>query len=131
MQTSMQLLFSEYKLNYGKRYSCNSAWSGLPILEGYGETLNDIYKAEIFNVDLTTEEFKNNLFISNVIQMTKIKCDEKGTEAAAATIIMMNTTTIPGEKPKPIEFKIDCPFVYTITDDATNEIMFTGLINQL
>ena len=66
------------------------------------------------------------LFISDIIQKTKIKVDEKGIEAAAATAIMM-TEGCALEEPEVKEFTADEPFKYMIlTDSDTPELLFYG-----
>lgn len=69
----------------------------------------------------------NNLFISEVIHKAFIEIDEEGTEAAAATaVIMMEKSSIGGERPKPIVFKANRPFLFYILDDETHSILFMG-----
>ena len=66
------------------------------------------------------------LFISDIIQKTKIKVDEKGIEAAAATAVMMTESCIL-EEPEVKEFTADEPFKYMIlTDSDTPELLFYG-----
>lgn len=60
-------------------------------------------------------------------QVAKIKLDEKGTEAAAVTVIGMTKTTSAVTRPeKPIEFYTDRNFVYVITEQSTGAIFFIG-----
>src|ERR1043166_2188584 len=55
------------------------------------------------------------LAISKVFHKTFIAVDEKGTEAAAATAVVMMELTARREEPKePIHVKVDRPFVYAI-----------------
>ena len=66
------------------------------------------------------------LFISDIIQKTKIKVDEKGIEAAAATAVIMTEGTAL-EEPEVKEFIADQPFKYMIlTDSETPELLFYG-----
>ena len=66
------------------------------------------------------------LFISDIIQKTKIKVDEKGIEAAAATAVMMTESCVL-EEPDVKEFTADEPFKYMIlTDSDTPELLFYG-----
>ena len=67
-----------------------------------------------------------NLYISRVFQSTKIGVDEKGTEAAAVTVVEMRKFTTP-EPEK--EFIVDRPFYFTI--EADDAILFAGCVNQL
>lgn len=67
-----------------------------------------------------------NLFITDIIQKTKIKVEEKGIEAAAATAIMMEESCAL-EEPEVKEFIADRPFKYMIlTDSEDPELLFYG-----
>ncbi|MBR1671626.1 MAG: serpin family protein [Fretibacterium sp.] len=66
------------------------------------------------------------LRIDSVIHKTFIEVDEKKTEAAAATgIIMVRTTAAPVSLPR-AEFHADRPFLYFIMDDVSGLILFVG-----
>jgi len=67
---------------------------------------------------------KENVFISMILQKTFIEVDEKGTEAAAATVIGMAGGSAPPAKI--IDFICDRPFTYFIRNDATGDILFMG-----
>ncbi len=69
------------------------------------------------------------VFVSDIIQKTRIKLDEKGVEAAAVTAIMMEECSA-YEPNQPKEFTADEPFsffIYTTCNDTT-AIMFAGEI---
>lgn len=69
------------------------------------------------------------VFVSDIIQKTRIKLDEEGVEAAAVTAIMMeNSGYVEPEKPK--VFKADRPFSFYIyaTCNETTAMMFAGEI---
>jgi serpin B len=66
------------------------------------------------------------LFISDVIHKTFVAVDEAGTEAAAATAVIVGTTSIPVEPP--IEVTIDRPFIFLIRDIETGAILFVGRV---
>ncbi len=71
------------------------------------------------------------LYISNVFHKTFIAVDEKGTEAAAATaVVMMRATAIAGPKPKPIEVSVDRPFVYAIQHMPSGVCLFLGRVTD-
>lgn len=71
------------------------------------------------------------LYISNVFHKTFIAVDEKGTEAAAATaVVMMRATSMRGPKPPPIEVKVDRPFVYAIQHVPTGVCLFLGRVTD-
>jgi serpin B len=63
------------------------------------------------------------LEIAEVIHQAFIAVDEKGTEAAAATAVVMRLTSAPD---RVVELKIDRPFVFLIQDDETGAILFMG-----
>ena len=69
-----------------------------------------------------------SLYITDIIQKTKIKLDESGVEAAAATVIMMTETCVEIEQ-EPKEFTADKPFKYMLlTNDETPELLFYGQV---
>ena len=66
-----------------------------------------------------------DLWIDKVLHKTYISVDEKGTEAAAVTAVMMAGAT--SAKPEePIEVKFNEPFYFVIRDDTNGEILFMG-----
>lgn len=69
---------------------------------------------------------QDNMFIDDVLQKTFIEVDESGTEAAAATaVIVANATALPVEEEIKV-FKADKPFEYFIMDETTNQVLFMG-----
>jgi serpin B len=71
------------------------------------------------------------LAISNVFHKTFIAVDEKGTEAAAATAVVMMELTARFEKPKePIHVKVDRPFLYAIQHVPSGACLFIGRVTD-
>ncbi len=71
------------------------------------------------------------LYISNVFHKTFIAVDEKGTEAAAATaVVMMRATAIARPKPPPIQVKVDRPFVYAVQHVPSGVCLFLGRVTD-
>ena len=70
------------------------------------------------------------LYISEVAHRAVVTVDEAGTEASAATavIIMTPTSIIPGE---PVELTIDRPFIFLVRDRATGAVLFMGRVVEL
>jgi len=69
------------------------------------------------------------LFIGAVLHKAFVAVDEEGTEAAAATVIMMKGTAAP--KPEtPVLFKADHPFLFVIRHRQTGAILFMGRVNE-
>jgi serpin B len=66
-----------------------------------------------------------DLFISSVIHKAFVSVDEEGTEAAAATAVVMVESAMPGE---PVEVTVDRPFIFTIRDIETGAVLFVGRV---
>ncbi|HRX43965.1 MAG TPA: serpin family protein [Candidatus Dojkabacteria bacterium] len=69
-----------------------------------------------------------DVHISRVKHKTYIDVSEKGTEAAAVTIVGMMATSMPMEPEEKFEMIVDRPFFFTIDDTQFNEILFMGTI---
>lgn len=69
------------------------------------------------------------LFISEILHKAYIDLNEKGTEAAAATVVVATGGAAPDRK-KPEVIKADRPFVYLIRDRKTGSILFMGRLMQ-
>jgi serpin B len=72
------------------------------------------------------------LHIHKVRHKAWIEVDEAGTEAAAATAVVMDmmTSAVGGFLPPPVIFTADRPFIYTIRDTRTNSTLFMGRISD-
>jgi serpin B len=69
------------------------------------------------------------LYISEIFHKTFVEVDEKGTEAAAATaVVMMRATAHFEEKSKPIEVRIDKPFLFAIQHRPSGACLFIGRV---
>lgn len=69
-----------------------------------------------------------DLFISAVIHKAFTDVSEEGTEAAAATAVIMSRG-IAGPEP-PAVFRADHPFVFLIRDNASGSILFLGRVEN-
>jgi serpin B len=67
----------------------------------------------------------SGLFISDVLHKAYVSVDEAGTEAAAATAVMMALSAAVGE---PAEMTIDRPFLFLIRDIETGSVLFLGRV---
>jgi len=65
----------------------------------------------------------DNLKISKVLHKAFISVNENGTEAAAATAVIMSLTALPLQ---PITVSIDHPFIFLIRDTNTGAVLFLG-----
>jgi serpin B len=75
---------------------------------------------------------ERDLKIGTALHKAKIIVNEEGTEAAAATIIGVITTSSVSTRPAPIlKIKVNKPFFYFIKDNETNAILFMGRMNKM
>lgn len=70
------------------------------------------------------------LYISNVFHKTFVEIDEKGTEAAAATAVVMMRATAHLEEPKPLEVRVDRPFLFAIQHRPSGACLFIGRVTD-
>ena len=67
-----------------------------------------------------------DLYVGKALHRANIAVDEKGTEAAAATVLAMPVSAAP----KPIEIDVDRPFVFAIVERETGTILFLGRVTD-
>ncbi|MBQ1751071.1 MAG: serpin family protein [Bacteroidales bacterium] len=98
--------------------------------------LNDMLKSlgmvDAFNptkADFSSMSSHLSLYISRVLQKARIKVEEKGTEAAAVTVIDMKLTSAIPSPGEPLTFYATRPFLYTISEVSTGAILFMGQYN--
>ena len=92
-----------------------------------GDTLSQMGMPDAFNVsqaDFSGIDGAHDLFISAVLHQAFVAVDEKGTEAAAATAIVMAGAAMPSG----IQLTIDRPFLFFIQDVPTGTILFMGRV---
>ena len=65
---------------------------------------------------------KKDLYISKVIHKAFVDVNEEGTEAAAATAVVMATKSMPME----FVFRADHPFIFAILDKQSGSVLFLG-----
>ena len=93
---------------------------------GYKKQLKDILIKMGMGIAFTENaDFSNisdiNLLINEVTHQAFIETNEEGTEAAAATIVGIGTTSMPDG---PFVLNIDHSFLYIIRETSTNSILF-------
>ncbi|RCJ36945.1 proteinase inhibitor I4 serpin [Nostoc minutum NIES-26] len=97
----------------------------------YDVTLNDALKAlgmeEAFSDKANFSGIGKNLTISQVKHKTFVEVNEEGTEAAAATSVGIETTSL-RQKPEPFRMIVDRPFFCAIRDNQTGSVLFMGSI---
>jgi serpin B len=67
------------------------------------------------------------LFISKIIHQAFVDVNEEGTEAAAASAVVMAKEAEPAE---PVTFRADHPFLFLLRDTRTGSILFLGRLSN-
>jgi len=70
---------------------------------------------------------EKDLFISRVVHKAFVDVSEEGTEAAAATGVIMELTSVVEPTP-PTVFRADHPFIFMIRDNHSGSILFIGRV---
>lgn len=113
-KTGMRLTFPKFKLEYAA--NLNDTLISMGMKDAF-----DKDAAEFLNMSGSQGDL---LYISNVVHKAFIEVDEKGTEAAAATEVMMTASAMMME----LDFKK--PFIYMIRDTITGAMLFIGTMNN-
>jgi len=71
-----------------------------------------------------------DLWVSDVLQKTRLELDEHKTKASAATGIMMNGAGAMPKEDMRREVFLDRPFAFVIYDSAENQIVFLGKVTE-
>jgi serpin B len=74
--------------------------------------------------DLSRMSTAASLVITDVVHEAFVKVDESGTEAAAATAVIVGVTSVPQIRP----VTVDRPFLFLVRDDATGTVVFLGRV---
>jgi serpin B len=92
------------------------------------QTLSQLGIREAFRwpgADFSGMDGSRKLYIGGVLHKAFIDVNEEGTEAAAATAVMMRPEAPPA--PPPV-FRADRPFMFSIQDKGTGQILFMGRV---
>jgi serpin B len=89
------------------------------------EALQRLGMAQAFSdsADFRGMTGQRELFIDEVFHKAFVAVDEEGTEAAAATAVVMGRVSMPLD---PIAMVVDSPFLFLIRDVATGTLLFLG-----
>lgn len=69
-----------------------------------------------------------NVYVSDVLHQVTVAVDEKGTEASAATAIILGGLSIAVDPPQPKVVTVDRPFLFVIRDNPTGSVLFVGQV---
>ncbi|MEO6954423.1 MAG: serpin family protein, partial [Polyangia bacterium] len=79
------------------------------------------------DADFSGMDGAKDFVIQDVLHKAYIAVDEKGTEAAAATAVVIGTTSIESNQ---LSLSFDHPYLYVIRDNATGAVVFMGRISD-
>jgi serpin B len=110
----VDLYFPKFKIVWGT-LALNNVLSALGMPDAF-----DPGKADFSGINDT-----GGLWISDLFHKAFIEVNEKGTEAAAATAVVMAKAVI-----LYIEFRADHPFIFIIKDNRSGTILFMGRLSN-
>jgi serpin B len=114
-QQQVDVAFPKFKFTRDFELNKKLAAMGMPLAFTYA-------------ADFSGMDGRKDLLISNVIHKAFVDVHEKGTEAAAATAVVLELKAAP-PAPKQV-FKADHPFVFVIRDNRTASILFLGRVTN-
>ncbi|KAL4449310.1 hypothetical protein ABPG74_015692 [Tetrahymena malaccensis] len=118
IQTKVNLTLPKFKIN-GDQTNLNQA------LQALG--LNDCFTT---NADFRDIQLQNQIMLSQVTHLAKIEIDEQGTEAAAATTIVMRKKSKISKEQEEIVMTCDRPFMYALIHSPSQLILFMGKLQK-
>ena len=140
MEEFLKTLDGEKLMQSLKNRQPKSVQTKLPkFLTEYSSKLNDSLKAlgmgdafspEKADFSKMASSKQGNIYINDVIHKTKIEVNEKGTKAAAVTMVEMNQETAMEEE-EPEKIYLDRPFFYMIVDTEQNFPVFMGSLMEV
>lgn len=107
------------------RFRVTSQFSLTPALAALGMPLAFTSRADFTGI--TTAE---PVHISDVVHQAYLDVDEQGTEAAAATAVVIRAAARVMMPDPPVEMTVDRPFVFAITELASGRPLFLGRVTD-
>jgi serpin B len=109
-----------------------------PPLFRLGKVLQELGMKSAFNQPVGSANFDriaprkpaDYLLLSEVFHKTFLELDEKGTEAAAATVVIAAPGGRPQPGPKPIEVRVDRPVLFAIQHRPSGACLFLGRVTN-
>jgi serpin B len=104
------------------KFKLEASFGLKPTLEALGMKLAFTGQADFSGISSS-----ERLYISAVIHKAYVDVNEQGTEAAAATAVVMRAGAMRRPEPTPV-FRADHPFLFLIRDTRTDAILFLGRV---
>merc|ERR1712198_707104 len=92
------------------------------------DTLELMGVSTLFRTPNLSDISDEPLYVSDVLHKAQVKINEEGSEAAAATGVIVNTRSGGPSFQRQPEFRVDQPFVFIIHDNANKLPLFIGRI---
>ena len=93
-----------------------------PVLKAMG--LNEVFAPDTADLTgLVSQTPEDNLSVSDAFHKTFVEVSETGTEAAAATGVVVATRSVEAD---PVVFRADRPFLFLIRDVQHGTVLFVG-----
>jgi len=92
-----------------------------------------LFERENNPVSKLIKPFYDYVWVSDVVQKAVIKVDEKGTTAAAVTVVTIDGATSVPPSQRQFEMVCDRPFMFVLYDytyDGGDQVLFTGIVNK-
>jgi serpin B len=112
-EEKLMVSLPKFKFTYGAA-SLTDAFKALGMTDAFNPNL----------ADFSGIDGSKSLYVADVLHKAFISVDEKGTEAAAATVVLIGITSADA----PVIFVVDRPFIFVIRDKVTGTILFIGRI---
>ena len=106
------------RFKFETRYLLQDALSSMGMPEAFDE----------FKADFSGMTGSKALYIFRVIHQAMIDVNEEGSEAAAATAVVMNEKSVRMESKE--TFRADRPFLFLIVHNSTHSILFMGRLSN-
>jgi serpin B len=103
------------KFSFESEYELDSVLAGMGMPTAFDE----------MRADFSGMTGERELFIGAVLHKAFVDVNEEGTEAAAATAVIMRLESMPLD---PQQMQVDRPFMFMIRDNETGSILFVGRV---
>ena len=110
------------KFEMGTHYNLVPPLRGLGVSDVFGMAADLSGTADLSGIG-------QNLYVGAALHDAYVQVNEEGTEAAAVTTIIVETTSESFEPP-PVPFVADHPFLFLILDDRSGTILFAGRVSD-
>jgi serpin B len=112
---------------YLPKFTFSTSYNLVPMLRNMGMT--DAFSKTLADFSGMAPITDTRLYISDVVHKAFVAINENGTEAAAATaVIIGRTSAVITQTVFPPEFMVNHPFIFVIRENTTNAILFVGRV---